>query len=154
MQCRYRGKALIAAVAFAMTWNGVAVAGDLSNSLKEQLTTSKYVYISSQRKNGSFSKPAEIWFLYRDNAVYVGTPPTTFRAKRIKHGHTAAKIAVGKPDGPSFEAVGSIVQDPKIYDEMFQTYAKKYPDGWSKFEQKFRDGFKDGSRVLIKYTPK
>ncbi|HUI27357.1 MAG TPA: hypothetical protein VL403_14845 [Candidatus Kryptonia bacterium] len=154
MQRRLRHTTLIVAIALASAWSTAAFAGELSAALKDQLTTSKYVYIASQRKSGGFSKPAEIWFLFHDNAVWVGTPPTTFRAKRIKAGHTAAKIAVGKPDGPSFEAVGSIVQDPKVYELMFQTYAKKYPDGWSKFEQKFRDGFKDGSRVLIKYTPK
>jgi hypothetical protein len=37
---------------------------------------------------------------------------------------------------------------------MLEAYAKKYPDGWAKFEEKFRSGFKDGTRVLIKYTPK
>mgnify|MGYP000187343021 CR=1 FL=1 len=33
--------------------------------------------------------------------------------------------------------------------------AKKYGDtGWKKWEASFRDGFKDGSRVLVRYTPK
>jgi len=149
---RVHSTALIVAIATA--WSTVAFGAELSAALKDQLGSRTYVYIASQRKNGSFSKPAEIWFLFHDNAVWVGTPPTSWRAKRIKAGRTAAKIAVGKPDGPSFEAVGAIVQDPKIHALMFETYAKKYPDGWSKFEEKFRTGFKDGSRVLIKYTPK
>ncbi len=131
-----------------------ARAGDVSAEIKSALASSKYVYISSTRKDGKLSKPAEIWFLYHNGAVYVGTPPTTWRARRIKAGRTQAKIAVGKPDGPSFTASGAIVNEPDIYPVMFETYAKKYPDGWSKFEEKFRTGFKDGSRVLIKYTPK
>ena len=32
-------------------------------------------------------------------------------------------------------------------------YAKKYPDGWAKYEQAFRDGFKSGERVVVRYTP-
>jgi hypothetical protein len=130
--------------------NGAAA---LSDSLQHDLATSKYVYIASTRKGGQLGKPAEIWFLYHDGAVYVGTPPTSWRAKRIKAGRPQAKIWVGKPDGPSFLATGAIVNDPKVVDVMLQTYATKYPDGWKTHEEKFRSGFKDGSRVLIKYTP-
>ena len=32
-------------------------------------------------------------------------------------------------------------------------YARKYAEGWERFADKFRAGFKDGSRVLIAYTP-
>ncbi len=131
-----------------------ARAAELSAEIKSALTSSKYVYIASTRKNGTLSKPAEIWFLYHDGAVYVGTPPTTWRARRIKAGRTTAKIWVGKPDGPSFMATGAIVNEPAVYPVMFETYAKKYAGDWSKFEDKFRTGFKDGSRVLIKFVPK
>jgi hypothetical protein len=129
------------------------VAAALSPEIKAALANSKYVYIASTRKNGSLSKPAEIWFLYHNDAVYVGTPPTSWRARRIKAGRPQAKISVGKVDGPSFTATGAIVNDPAAQQAMLETYAKKYPDGWSKFEEKFRSGFKDGTRVLIKYTP-
>ena len=131
-----------------------ARAGELSAEIKSALASSKYVYIASTRKNGSLSKPAEIWFLYHDGAVYVGTPPTTWRARRIKAGRSTAKIWVGKPDGPSFVATGAIVNQPDVYPVMFDTYAKKYAGDWNKFEDKFRTGFKDGTRVLIKYVPK
>lgn len=126
----------------------------LSPEIKAALTDSKYVYIASTRKNGSLSKPAEIWFLYHNGAVYVGTPPTTWRVRRIKAGRTLAKIWVGKQDGPVFMATGAIVKDPAAEQALLDTYAKKYPDGWSRFEEKFRSGFKDGTRVLVKYTPK
>lgn len=125
----------------------------LPESVEQELSTAKYVYISSTRKDGSLSQPAEIWFMYNQGAVYVGTLPTSWRAKRIRAGRPQAKIAVGKGDGPSFTAKGEIVKDPAMQQVMLETYAKKYPDAWPKFEQKFRDGFKDGSRILIKYTP-
>lgn len=132
----------------------VTGAAALSDGIKTELAAAKYVYISSTRKDGTLSKPAEIWFFSRNGAVYVGTPSTAWRAKRIKAGRPQAKIAVGKADGPSFVATGAIVTDTEAQQAMLETYAKKYPDGWSKFEDKFRSGFKDGSRVLIKYTPK
>ena len=144
---------VLAAVVAAALASG-ARAGELPAEVKTALETSKYVYISSTRKDGSLGKPAEIWFLYHKGAVYVGTPPTSWRAKRIKKGRTTAKVAVGKVDGPSFTATGAIVNEPDVLAVMYETYAKKYPDGWPQHEQKFRSGFKDGSRVLIKYTPK
>ena len=48
---------------------------ELSAEIKTALASSKFVYIASTRKDGTLSKPAEIWFLYHDGAVYVGTPP-------------------------------------------------------------------------------
>jgi hypothetical protein len=140
--------ALAVVVAADATW-----AGEVPAAAREQLATAKYVYISSTRKDGSLSKPAEIWFMSDHGAVYVGTPPTSWRARRIKAGRPQAKIAVGKPDGPSFTATGAVVKDPALQTLMMETYAKKYPDGWPKYEQKFRSGFADGSRILIKYTP-
>jgi hypothetical protein len=140
----------------------------LSDSLKEELRGAKYVYISSTRKDGSLGRPAEIWFFYHDGAVYVGTRPASWRVKRIKAGRPAAKIWIGKPNGPSmfqaseadlkglssFEAMGSVVDDTKIHEAMFEAFAEKYPDGWPTHEKGFRTGFKDGSRMLVKYVPK
>jgi hypothetical protein len=132
----------------------LASLAELSDSLKQALAESKYVYISSTRKDGSLSKPAEIWFLHHNGAVYVATLPTSWRAKRIGWRRTAAKIAVGKADGPSFMATGAIVKEPATEKVLLETFAKKYPDGWSTYEERFRKGFQDGSRILIKYTPK
>jgi hypothetical protein len=143
--------AVLAAVAAA---SRAADAAELPASVAEQLAAAKYVYISSERKAGGFGKPAEIWFFYDQGAVWVGTPVTTWRVKRIKAGRPAAKIAVGKADGPSFDATGSLANDPKVAERMFEAFAKKYPDGWPKYEQRFRDGMKDGSRVLVKYVPR
>ncbi|HKA55333.1 MAG TPA: hypothetical protein VKJ47_16905 [Candidatus Binatia bacterium] len=125
----------------------------LSPELQKALESSKYVYIQSTRKDGKLGKPAEIWFMPYNGAVWVASPPTTYRVKRIKAGQTAAKIAIGKADGLSFNAKGSIVKDPEANKAMFETYAKKYTSEWKSYEQKFRDGLADGSRVLIKYVP-
>jgi len=134
-----------------LPWAALAA---LSPELQKALDDSKYVYISSTRKNGTLSAPAEIWFLFHDGAVYVGTRPTSWRVKRIKAGRPDAKIAVGSVNGPSFTASGSLVNDPSVQELLYKTYARKYPEGWQTHEQAFRDGFKDGSRVLVKYVPK
>jgi hypothetical protein len=143
-------KLVVIVVALAVTSPGW---GKLSEDLERQLEAAKYVYISSARKDGTLSEKAEIWFLYHGGAVYVGTRPASWRVKRIKWGRPRAKIWVGSRDGPSFDAVGAVVDEPNVYPVLFERFAKKYPEGWPKFERSFREGFKDGSRVLVKYTP-
>lgn len=125
----------------------------LSPDLAKLLETSDFVYISSTRKDGTLSRPAEIWFMYRDGAVWIGTRPDSWRVKRIRWGRPQARISIGKPDGPAFLARGELVKDTAAEKALLETYAKKYAAGWGKWEKSFRDGFADGSRVLVKYTP-
>ena len=130
-----------------------SVRAGLSPELDRALHEAKYVYIQSERKSGALGKAAEIWFYYDGKAVYVGTPPTTWRVRRIKRGRPRARIAVGKADGPAFEARGEVVHDAAAEQRLMDEYARKYPEGWSRFADKFRDGFKSGERVLVRYTP-
>lgn len=126
----------------------------LAPDVTKALESSQFVYISSTRKDGTLSQPAEIWFMYHDGAVYVGTRPNSWRVRRIKAGRPDAKIAVGSVGGPSFTATGSLPDDPAAQELLLKEFARKYPQGWQTHEQSFRQGFKDGSRVLVKYVPK
>lgn len=128
-------------------------AAELSAELEQALTTSRYAYIATERKSGDLGSPAEIWYMYHDGAVWVGTPKATYRARRIEAGRTKARVALGSRDGPTFDATGSIVNDAELTALLFERLAQKYPSGWQSFESGFRSGFADGSRVLIKYQP-
>ena len=130
-----------------------ASAAGFSAEVEQALETSTYAYIASERKSGELGSAAEIWYMSHAGAVWVESPKTTYRAKRILAGRTKAKVALGKKDGPAFDAKGSIVNDPQLNDVFFEALAKKYPSGWKSYESGFRDGLKDGSRVLIKYEP-
>jgi hypothetical protein len=130
-----------------------AGAGELPKNLQDLLASSTYVYISSTRKDGALSRPAEIWFLWRNGSVYVASAPTTWRVRRIRWKRPQAKIWIGKTDGPSFTATGAVVNEPEMYPILFETYARKYPDRWKGWEDDFRKGLADGSRVLVRYTP-
>jgi hypothetical protein len=130
-----------------------AVAHALSSDLERALKDSQYVYIQSERQSGAFGKPAEIWFMYDGGAVLVGTPPSSWRVKRIKAGRRRARIAVGKVDGPAFEATGEVVKDAALEARLLDEFGRKYPEGWKRFADRFRDGFKSGDRVLVRYTP-
>jgi hypothetical protein len=140
------------AVALVLVALASARAG-LDHALDEALHGATYVYIQSERKTGEWSKPAEIWFHYEDGKVYVATRPTSWRVKRLGWKRTKARITVGKLDGPAFQARGELVKDHAVEERLMADYAKKYPDGWPKFEQSFRDGFKSGERVVVRYTP-
>ena len=130
-----------------------AQSASLSPELQKALDSSKYVYIQSSRKDGTLGKTAEIWFMHYKGAVWVASPIITHRVKRIQAGQTKAKVAIGKPDGPSFTAKGSLVKDPEVNKVLFENFAKKYTDGWSSYGKSFQDGLADGSRALIKYEP-
>src|SRR5215467_8797210 len=138
--------AVLALTVAAATW--AALPPDVDKALHD----AKFVYISSERKSGEWSKPAEIWFYYDGSAVYVGTRPTSWRVKRIKAGRKKARIAVGKPSGPSFEATGKLVKDPALEQKLMAAFAKKYPEGWATHAESFREGFRTGERVLVAYT--
>lgn len=144
---------LLPACALALSLLLPVMSAALSADVEKQLAEATYVYISSTRKDGNLGAPAEIWFLYHDGAVYVGTRPESWRVKRIKAGRPQAKIWVGKPDGPSFTATGALMKDAALEKLMQDTYAKKYPDGWKRHADQFKAGFQDGSRVIVKYTP-
>jgi hypothetical protein len=131
-----------------------AAAAALSPEVEKALAESKYVYIQSERKSGELGRPAEIWFHHEGGAVYVGTRPDSWRVRRIKAGRTRARIAVGRTDGPSFEAVGEIRRDPAVEERLMTSFARKYAESWSRHAENFREGFKNGQRVLVRYTPK
>jgi len=63
-----------------------AQSASLSAEQQTSLEHSKYVYIQSARKDGSLGKAAEIWFFPYKGAVWVCSPVTTHRVKRIQAG--------------------------------------------------------------------
>ena len=54
---------------------------------------------------------------------------------------------------PSFDARGAFAKDPALLDRLIATYERKYPAEIGRWRDRFRQGFADGSRVLIHYTP-
>src|SRR5439155_580742 len=124
----------------ALVFAAVAAAS-LSPELDRSLKESKYVYVQSERKSGALGKPAEIWFFYDAGTVYVASPPTTWRVRRIKAGRRKARIAVGKPDGPSFAATGRTLHDPAVEERLMAAYGRKYADRSARFGKSGGDNF-------------
>jgi len=137
----------------ATAWAAVAWAA-FSPAIESALAKAQYVYVQSERKSGELGQPAEIWFYAEDGAVYVGTRPASWRVRRVKAGRTRARVAVGAPGGPAFDATASLVKDAALEQRLMDAFAKQYPEGWKRHEAGFREGFESGERVLVKYTPR
>jgi len=128
-------------------------AGKFSAEQEKLLADAQFVYIQSTRKDGTLSKPAEIWFAVMDGALWVGSSPDSWRAKRIRWKRPQARIAIGSVSGPAFTATGAFVHDATLEKRFCDQLAVKYPAKWPSWEKSFREGLASGTRVLIRYTP-
>jgi hypothetical protein len=143
----------VATVAVVLALAADVTAATLPADTIKGLETSPYVYLASERKAGGYGTPAEIWFMWDGGAVWVATPATSWRARRLAAGRKKARVTVGSRSGPTFDAIGAVVKDPAAYETLYRTFAEKYPQGWKQYEERFRTGLADGSRVLIRYEP-
>ena len=48
----------------------------------------------------------------------------------------------------------ALVKDAAVEQKLMEEFARKYPDGWPRHADGFREGFKSGERVLVRYKPK
>jgi len=140
----------------------------LSAGARAALAASPYVYISPLRSDGEESRcHGEVWFGWIDGTVVVNTSPDRWKASSVRRGLDRARIwvgdygrwkgAVGTNEdfraGPSFDARADIVEYVSVLDRLLAQYDEKYPEEIGKWRDRMRNGFKDGSRVLIRYRP-
>ena len=160
---------LVVGLAFAPTIPlfARAVFADEGNpaNASEALSTSQLVYLTPIKSNGEESRcKAEIWFAYHGGDVYVVTPPEAWRAQAVHKGLNTARLWVGefgiwtRSDGafrqaPELMATSSIETDADIQAQVLDAMGEKYAaSGWGTWDQRFRDGLVDGSRVMIRYA--
>jgi hypothetical protein len=56
-------------------------------------------------------------------------------------------------DHPHFDAVAALYSDQALLERLLASYAQKYPGEIGEWAPRMRNGFADGSRVLIRYRP-
>ena len=140
----------------------------LSAETLRALERSGFTYISPLRSDGRESTcHGEVWFAWLDGAVVVNTATTTWKARSLQRGLDRARIWVGDHGtwkralgrnedfrkAPSFEAKAALAKDKALLDRLLEVFDAKYPDEIGEWRDRMRDGFVDGSRVLIRYTP-
>ncbi len=140
----------------------------LDAAVEGLLETSPYVYVSPIKSDGAESAcHGEVWFGWFDGSAVIITGADRWKARAVKQGLDTARLWVGDYGrwkklvgrneafraGPSFDARASFSTDESLLERMIASYEAKYPAEIGAWRDKFRNGFRDGSRVLIRYTP-
>ncbi len=136
--------------------------------LESALASSRFVYVSPLRSDGEESLcHAEVWYGWVDGAVVLITGRDGWKARAVARGLDRARIWVGDygrwkrlvghdesfRKGPSFVARAERVRDAALLERLLAIYDEKYPEEIGRWRDRMRNGYADGSRVLIRYRP-
>jgi len=128
------------------------------------LRESPLIYVSPLRSDGTLSRcQAEVWFYGQGTTAFVVTAAEAWRARAVARGLDRARVWVGdvgvwrRSDGayrglPHFDAVVGTIDDPALHRELLPRFGEKYADsGWRRWDDRWRQGLADGSRVMLQY---
>ena len=133
--------------------------------LRTALDASPYVYICPLHPDGQESRcHGEVWFFHDQGDVVIATGSDRWKTRALRKGWEQARIWVGdhgrvKSDADgfrkaaSFRARARLEPDRAAFDRLLAAFGKKYPEEWDKWEPRFREGYADAKRVLIRYQP-
>jgi len=140
-------------------------AATLPEATLKSLGDSQTIYITPLKKGGAESKcHAEVWFAYDGTDIFVVTASKAWRARAISLGLTQARMWVGEfgvwqrateafRKAPEFTAIGAQITDNATQARVLERFGSKYSAEWSSWGPKFRNGLKEGSRVMLRYSP-
>ena len=142
-----------------------ADAHELPAATRRELGKSRFVYISPLHGDGAESRcHGEVWFSFDRGAVLIATAHDAWKASAVRSGRLRARIWVGDfgpisgarerlPDAPVFDARAAMDTDPEAFERLMQDFGRKYSDEWEKWEPRFRKGYAEGTRLVIRYEP-
>ena len=149
-----------------LTTGGAMLAASLLPHRAWAATESRLIYLSPLKSNGELSRcQAEIWYAEDGADMFVVTQADAWRARAIRRGLAKAQIWVGdvgmwqRSNGsykklPSLVANGAQIDDADEHTRLLAIMGRKYSSEWGTWGPRFRNGLADGSRVLLKYTPR
>ncbi len=159
------GGILLAALAFPFrpgrAEDGFRVPAETMRVLGE----SPLVYVSPLKSSGSESRcHGEVWYSLDGRDVVLATATDAWKSRALRLGLDRARIWVGDygpagsadgrfRDGPNFLAEASADTDPASFERLLADFGRKYPASWEKWEPRFRSGYADGSRRVLRYRP-
>lgn len=117
-----------------------------------QLDKIKEIYVATDRKDGTRSKPVPVWFGYMDNALWFTTGPDSHKGKRVQRGSPMYVSAQGA-GGPFIKTKVEIIKDGAAAERLGQLYAQKYWIAWLGFFRPSRARNESGKTILLKLTP-
>lgn len=118
----------------------------------EHLSRNKQIHVATQRKDGSRSTPAPVWFGVMEGAIWFTTSPTSFKAKRIKRG-SPVFVSVDGKRGPFVKMKAEIIRDGDQAEKLGQIYDRKYWIAWLGFFRPSKDRNESGKTILLRLSP-
>jgi hypothetical protein len=134
----------------------------------DALDASGLVYVSPLKSDGEESTcHGEVWFGWLDGAVVLITSAETWKSRALGAGldrarvwvgdHGRAKGLLGRNEkfraAPHFDTTVVAVKDDALLDRLLALYETKYPAEIPAWRDRMRNGYRDGSRLLLRYTP-
>ena len=142
-----------------------AATAAISDPAADALRESDRVYITPLKNGGAESAcHAEVWFAFDGASVFVVTSSKAWRARAVTLGLNQARLWVGEygewkdakeayRKAPELLATAAFVGDPAAQTQVLDLFGHKYHLEWLLWGPRFRNGLKDGSRVMLQYTP-
>jgi len=100
----------------------------MKNESPDPFKNHKYINLTTFRKNGK-AVPTPVWFVIRDDRLYVHTGGQTGKAKRIRangRAQIAPSDARGSTHGDFIGASGHVIKDPGLQREIRAAFGEKY----------------------------
>ena len=159
-----------AATALLTPWSAWArgPAPGIPDATKKALEQSPFVYVSPLRTDGTESTcHGEVWYGWFEGSVFLTAASDTWKVRAVGRGLTNARIWVGDYgrwkkvlgrnnaflEGPSFDATVAASDDRDHVARLLAELARKYPKEFPGWKDRMETGHRDGSRVLLRYTP-
>ena len=137
----------------------------MASPAQEALGKSDLVYITPLKNGGAESTcHAEVWFAFDGASVFVVTSSKAWRARAVTLGLDQARLWVGEygewkdakeayRKAPDLLATAALIEDPQTQSRALELFGQKYHVEWLVWGPRFHNGLKDGSRVMLQYTP-
>src|SRR5213594_2377147 len=102
----------VLSVVFALL-AAAAVAASFQPDAAAALATSKQIYVSTRRADGTESKAVPVWFVFDGDQILFTTGPSSYKVRRIRRG-SPLFVHVGSASGPRLVGHAELVQDPDV----------------------------------------
>jgi len=121
-------------------------------ALHDALAEARRLHVATERKDGSRSAVAPVWFMYDGEAVYFTTAPGSWKAKRAARGG-ALHVHVGRKDGPYWKGTMTLERDPALAERMRPVYRRRYWIAWLGFFCPSGARVAAGKSLIVRVTP-
>lgn len=128
-----------------------SASAQVDGATRKLLAEEDLIYTATERKDGSLSAAAPIWFWSdgESDILYTSTAPESWKAKRLERG-SPLHIWVGDEDGPYLIGDAERIMDPETVTMMGEKYSDKYWIAWIGFFRPRADRVTDEKTIAYR----